>query len=108
MIKFVKVIKTEEKGSDVNLAIHILNDAWKGLYESAIVISNDSDLAEAFRIVNKDLGKSIGLLIPQEYKPSKELLKYSTFYKPIRKGPLAQSQLPDRIPGTTIHKPKVW
>jgi hypothetical protein len=42
-IKFVQVIKTEEKGSDVNLAIHLLNDAWKGLYDSAIVISNDSD-----------------------------------------------------------------
>jgi hypothetical protein len=65
-------------------------------------------IAEAFRIVNQDLGLSIGLLIPQEYKPSKELLKFSTFYKPIRKGPLAQSQLPPQIPGTTIHKPKGW
>ncbi len=26
-IKFVKIIKTEEKGSDVNLAVHLLNDA---------------------------------------------------------------------------------
>ncbi len=26
-IKFVKIIKTEEKGSDVNLTVHLLNDA---------------------------------------------------------------------------------
>jgi len=24
----VRVLKTEEKGSDVNLAVHLLNDAW--------------------------------------------------------------------------------
>ena len=44
--QFVEVIKTEEKGSDVNLAVHLLNDAWLDRYECAVVVSNDSDLAE--------------------------------------------------------------
>ena len=39
---FCKVIKTEEKGSDVNLAVHLLNDAWLDRYDCAVVISNDS------------------------------------------------------------------
>jgi hypothetical protein len=29
----------EEKGSDVSLAAHLLNDAWKGLFQTAMVIS---------------------------------------------------------------------
>jgi hypothetical protein len=28
--RFVRVIKTEEKGSDVSLAVQLLNDAWAG------------------------------------------------------------------------------
>lgn len=42
---YVKVIKTEEKGSDVNLALHLLSDGYKNAYAVAIVVSNDSELA---------------------------------------------------------------
>ena len=43
--QMVKVIKTEEKGSDVNLATHLLFDACQDAYELGIVISNDSKLS---------------------------------------------------------------
>ncbi len=45
-LSYVDVIKTEEKGSDVNLATHLLNDGYKKDYELAIVVSNDSDLVD--------------------------------------------------------------
>ena len=38
----VKVLKTEEKGSDVNLAAHLVNDGHLGRYETAVLITNDS------------------------------------------------------------------
>ncbi|MBT8363055.1 MAG: NYN domain-containing protein [Deltaproteobacteria bacterium] len=107
-IKFVNVIKTEEKGSDVNLAVHLLNDAWLDHYDCAVVVSNDSDLAESLRLVKEQHKKKIGLITPGKTHPSRELLKYADFTKRIRKGVLCASQLPDSIPGTTIHKPKVW
>lgn len=44
------VIVTDEKGSDVNLALHFLNDAWLDTYDCGVIISNDSDLGEAVRI----------------------------------------------------------
>jgi hypothetical protein len=47
----VEIIKTEEKGSDVNLSVHLLNDSWLNAYECAIVVTNDSDIAEAMRLV---------------------------------------------------------
>ncbi len=59
--KTVEVIKTEEKGSDVNLALHMLNDAWHDRYDCAVVCSNDSDLSEALRLVKKQHRKQIVL-----------------------------------------------
>ena len=59
-----EVVRTEEKGSDVNLAVHLLNDAWLDLYDCAVVVSNDSDLAEAMRLVKRHRGKLIGLVTP--------------------------------------------
>ncbi len=106
--RFVRIIKTEEKGSDVNLAIHVLNDAWLDLYDCAVIVSNDSDLAESLKLVKEQHNKVIGLITPGKGHPSRELLKYADFTKRIRKGVLAISQLPDPIPGTTIYKPKVW
>ena len=107
-IKFVKVIRTEEKGSDVNLAVHLLNDAWLNLYDCAIIVSNDSDLSASLKLVKEQHKKKIGLITPRKTHPSRELLKYSDFTKQVRKGVLDASQLPDPIPGTTIHKPAVW
>lgn len=51
--KFCKVVKTEEKGSDVNLAVHLINDYWLNEYDCAVVISNDSDLAEPLRLIKQ-------------------------------------------------------
>ena len=52
-----EVIRTEEKGSDVNLAMHLLNDGWLDVYDCAVVVSNDSDIAEAMRLVRQHHGK---------------------------------------------------
>ena len=103
----VKVLDTKEKGTDVNLAVHMLNDAWLDRYDCAVLVSNDSDLAESVRLV-RERGKLVGWFMTDTQKPSKELDKVVTFKKPIRKGILAKSQLPDEIPGTNIHKPPVW
>lgn len=105
--KFATVIKTEEKGSDVNLAVHFLNDAWKNEYDCGVVISNDSDLVEAVKLVKEQTSKKIGIISPFP-KISKELRQYSHFQRQIRAGALAACQLPDTIPGTTISKPASW
>jgi hypothetical protein len=50
--RFVEVITTEEKGSDVNLATHLISDAYEGRLEAAALISNDSDLLAPVRLVD--------------------------------------------------------
>ena len=61
----VKVLKTEEKGSDVNLSVHVLNDAWKDKYDCAVIVTNDSDMSEALRLVKRQFpGKKLILIAP--------------------------------------------
>lgn len=112
---FIKVYKTEEKGSDVNLALEILNDAWLNAYDCAVVVSNDSDLAAALRLVKSQHHKKIGLIFPntdRKRKPSKALSQYADFIKFIRHHILQDSQLPEKIinqyNGEEIYKPKNW
>ncbi len=56
------VLKTEEEGSDVNLATLLLKDGFQGLYDVAVVISNDSDLVLPIEMVKTELGKPVGVL----------------------------------------------
>jgi len=107
--RFVKIIKTEEKGSDVNIAVHLLNDAWLNNYDCAVIVSNDSDLAESMNLVKKHHPQKIlGIIMPGKGHPSKELMKHADFIKRIRTGVLKSSQLPNPIPNTTIFKPTNW
>ena len=79
----VEVIKTEEKGSDVNLAVSLLNDAWKDVFDCAVVVSNDSDLAGAMRLVKKQFPqKRIGLINSNE-RPTANLKRYAHFHRKI-------------------------
>lgn len=107
--EWVRVIKTEEKGSDVNLAVHLVHDGHRGDYEAAVLITNDSDLREAMRIVRQDMGRVVGLLCPHS-KPSRELLQYASFFKVIRPGVLALSQFPPTLTDAKgeFPKPDSW
>ena len=104
------VIKTEEKGSDVNIAAHLVNDGHNRRYEVAVLISNDFDLVEPVKIVRNELKIPVGVLNPIPKMPSHELRKYATFVKPIRQGVLAASQFPATLQDAngTFYKPPSW
>ncbi len=106
----VKVQKSEEKGSDVNLAVHLVRDAFQNSFDVAAVITNDSDLVEAFRIVVEEIGKPVGLLVPVK-SPTESLRLASSFQKHISPSHLAKSQFPEIIElpdGSQLHKPQSW
>ncbi len=109
--QYARVLKTEEKGSDVNLAVQLVNDAWHDRYDCAVVCSNDGDLAEALRIVKRERHKSVVLVVPGDPKkrrPSVELKRWANATLRITPKILSNSQLPNPIPGSTIHKPPTW
>ncbi len=107
--QYVRVIRTEEKGSDVNLATHLLNDAYQNDYEITAIISNDSDLVESVKIVRGQLGLKVGILNPHRH-PSRELQAHSDFFKKVRRGVLAVSQFPNTLTDSRgpITKPEAW
>lgn len=105
----VQVLKSEEKGSDVNLASHLLIDCYRGDCDIAVIVSNDSDLAFPIDHVKRHLGKTIGILNPHK-RPSRDLHPLANFYKPIRSGALAACQFPPSLTDAdgTFHKPPSW
>jgi uncharacterized LabA/DUF88 family protein len=104
-----EVFHTTEKGSDVNLAVHLVNDAWLNAYGCAVLISGDSDLAESINLVRAHHPKKvIGVFAPGKRGMSQKLVIASTFIRYISPTALADSQFPAHIPGTTIFKPKDW
>jgi hypothetical protein len=105
----VPVIKTEEKGSDVNLASHLLLDTFKRDCEAALVISNDSDLLEPIRIVRHEFGLPVGIASPHP-QPSQVLQKQATFVRSIRTGTLRTCQFPATLTDAvgTFTKPPTW
>ena len=107
--KMATVIKTEEKGSDVNLAVHMLRDGFNSEYELAVMVSNDSDLLEPMRIVQNELKLPVGLVNPQK-KASFHLKQEAHFIKHIRPNILKASQFPTSLKDKhgTIKKPADW
>ena len=107
--QYARVIKTEEKGSDVNLATHLLHDAHRGKFEVAVIVSNDSDLLEPIKIVREELGLKVGILNPHK-RPSRALLPHIDFIKAIRAGVLGASQFSATMSDShgTFHKPAGW
>jgi uncharacterized LabA/DUF88 family protein len=104
----VRVHWMEEKGSDVNLASHIINDAWAGRYDAAVVISNDTDLVEPIRIVTKEINKPVIILCASSRGAAPALKAVATDVLHISNAHLRASVFPDVIPGTSIAKPSTW
>jgi hypothetical protein len=107
--KTVLVDKTEEKGSDVNLAAHLLMDGFMRRYDLAVVVSNDSDLAEPVKMVRRELGLAIGVLNPHPTH-SHQLSQHAIFKKRIRGSDLAMAQFPETLVDSkgTFTKPAKW
>ena len=108
----VEVLRTEEKGSDVNLATYLLLDAFRNACATAVVISNDSDLSQAIRVAQSELGIKVGIINPHpRHHRSRELLSLNClFYKQVPRQTLARTQLPTELHDSKgpVRKPQAW
>lgn len=102
---FARVLRSEEKGSDVNLASHLVFDGCKDSYDTAVVVSNDTDLIEPIRLVRKELGKRVELLSPVK-RPAEPLLQTASFIRHIRTAHLKACQFPTTV--GHVQKPRKW
>jgi hypothetical protein len=110
--QFVHVIKSEEKGSDVNLAVELVHGAWEDQYEAAAVASNDADLGRALKIAKQYRKKKVLLYTPgaPTRKPVADLTKWAHKHLAFTEANLADAQLPSPIKAwpTDLVKPHGW
>jgi hypothetical protein len=119
--RFADVIYTEEKGSDVNLATHLLCDALEGAFEIAAVLTNDSDLALPVRIAREKFKRKVVLVgydrrLQERYGKgvraiNRQLLEASGgAFKALRESHLAKSLFPDELQDSRgrFRKPRGW
>jgi uncharacterized LabA/DUF88 family protein len=109
-VQKVWVDKTEEKGSDVNLATYLLRDAYNHAFDVAVLVTNDSDLVEPIKIVRKEIGLPVGILNPHRGRHSQQLQQIATFIKRIRQSDVAACQFPPILTDRKgqFHKPAAW
>ena len=105
----VEVVKTEEKGSDVNLATYLLLDAFQRDCKVAVVFSNDSDLKLPIEIAQTELGIRVGVVNPHPPARRSRALQ-PTFFKQLRTSTLGACQLPSLLTDSKgeIRKPARW
>ncbi len=89
----------EEKRTDVNMASHLLVDAFEGRYDTAIVVSNDSDLTTPIEMAVNRLGKQAIVVNPYpSRRQSSELRRAaSRTVSEINASVLRASQFPDKL-----------
>jgi uncharacterized LabA/DUF88 family protein len=101
----------EEKETDVNIAIQLLEQALKDSYDTAMIISGDSDLLPALRAVKRNYpAKRFGIVIPPG-RQAELLKKEADFYRKIKFKHLDSCRMPDSISlggGNILECPANW
>ncbi len=105
----------EEKRTDVNIALHMLDDAYRGVCERQVLVSGDSDLVPAIRMV-RDRFPAIRTTVYVPARDAKrgaalELRQAAHKHKTLPMELLRVAQLPLRLhddSGGSIQKPKEW
>lgn len=100
-----------EKMTDVNIAVELLSDAYADLFDTALLISADSDLtAPVSRVQKLFPTKRVVLGFPPK-RSSKGLMSVAAASFTIGRAMFERSLLPETVTkpdGFTLHKPASW
>jgi uncharacterized LabA/DUF88 family protein len=108
-----KWIGHEEKATDVNIALRLLDLAYRNEFDRAILITNDSDLAPAIELVRLRFPiKRITTIVPPHRYHSNELIRASSDKSKIRVEHLERCLLPENMSDAsgliTIRRPQEY
>ena len=110
--RMAKVLKIEEKRTDVDIATCLLVDCFAGDFDKAVVISNDSDLVPPIDVVKNQFKKLVWIVNPHfKSQPQRHLVAAASHcYTRINRSALAACQFPNTLTdsGGQITKPPEW
>lgn len=107
----VEVLKPEEKESDVNLASRLLLDGFRDEYDTAVLITDDSDFVGAIRVVREELKKRVVVVKVRPTRRSVLKNHVDSMYDGGQKKFFAENQLPVSVKvrtGNTVVRPASW
>ena len=101
----------EEKKTDVNIAVEIMKSAVKDEFDTAIIMSGDSDLVPAVEAVKTLFpAKKVGVVIPINWR-AVLLKQVCDFHMRMKEKHLQASIFPDEIDlggGIKLSRPSTW
>jgi uncharacterized LabA/DUF88 family protein len=104
-------ISHDEKMTDVNIATELLTDAFDDRFDTAILVTADSDLTRPIEVVRTRYpGKRVVLAFPPN-RFSERLKQVGSAYFTIGRDVLAASQLADSVvkpDGFVLRRPAKW
>ncbi len=87
----------EEKQTDVNISVKLFQCAYNNTFDTAILITGDSDIVPAIRAIKESFPvKKIGVVIPIG-RSSEEMKNVCDFHMKMKQKHLRDSQFPDKI-----------
>ncbi len=104
-------ITHEEKMTDVNIAVELLGDAQDDAFDTAIIISGDSDLTPPVRATLERYPEKRVIVASPPSRHSSQLADAATAAFSIGRKKLKDSQLPDEVVkpgGFVLRRPTQW
>jgi 6-hydroxy-3-succinoylpyridine 3-monooxygenase len=102
----------EEKGTDVNIALRMLDDAYQGMCERIVLVSGDSDLVPTVKLVKQRFPNiKITVYVPARDAvrgAARELRGAADKHLTLPLNLLARSQFAPTLSNGMIVKPKSW
>ena len=103
--------RNEEKKTDVNIAVRLLEDAYDDLFDVAIIVSGDSDLAPPIESVRRRYPNRAVVVAHPPKRPSAELARVAHASYHINAAQIRSARLPDPVVqsnGYELHAPTGW
>ncbi|WP_312966554.1 NYN domain-containing protein [Stutzerimonas kunmingensis] len=101
----------EEKMTDVNIAVQLIADAFDDNFDTALIISADSDLTTPVQMVRQRFPHKKIVIAQPPGRNSNQLSQAANGAFQISRKKLQQSQLPETITtaaGVTLQRPATW
>ena len=106
-----KAMVPSEKMTDVNIAVELMSDAYQDLFDTALLISADSDLTAPVVAIKKLFPDKRVIAAFPPLRHSAQLQRLAHGYLQIGRATLAKSVFPDRIQkadGFVLQRPNEW
>ena len=106
-----KVMVPNEKMTDVNIAVEMMSDAYQDLFDTALLVSADSDLTAAVLAIKNLFPKKRVIVAFPPQRHSAQLQRLAHGFLQIGRANLAKSVFPDvvqKADGFVLHRPAEW